>query len=136
MREEKIYIADDGKEFKFRYECQVYEDELHAPRRKVLEDYILFFYGNNTRAPYSPFREPSFVYVKQIPDEDNPVKEIWDEVISDDLNYAIECANKTGWYIHDDYERWQSVEKKKENLEKIVMRLEKVYEENKEGFDV
>jgi hypothetical protein len=36
--------------------------------------------------------------------------------------------------MHDDYERWYSVEKKKENLEKIVMRLEKVYEENKEDF--
>ena len=80
MKEKSIYIADDGKEFGYRYECQVYEDELHAPRRKVLKDYILFFYGNNTRAPYSPFREPSFVYVKQIPDDDNPVKEIWDEV--------------------------------------------------------
>ena len=78
---------------------------------------------------YSHWREPTFVFVKQIPEYDTEIEKIWNEVVSEDLSYAIECANTTGWYVKDDYERWKSVELLKESTLKITRTVEKIYEE-------
>ena len=52
MRIESKYIAEDGKSFEKRWECEDYEDQIAQPRRSILKDYILFFNSLGKEMPY------------------------------------------------------------------------------------
>lgn len=130
MKIETKYIASDGQEFQMRHECQNHEDEINQPRRKILEDYIIFYNCAKERMIYSPWREPTFVYVKKIPEYETEARAVWDEVLNEELNGTIESYERLGWYVQDEYERWQSVEKMQEDMNKTLVAVQEIFEKD------
>lgn len=125
MRTETKYIADDGTPFDFRQDCIKYEEEKIGVKYEVLKEYIILLNNSGTIIPYSPFRTPTYVYVKKVPDVDDEIYDLMAEVLSEELLSAIYSFDKTGWYTQDDYEQWQ-------NWEHYIARALRIQEKMKE----
>lgn len=133
MRSETKYFADDGKEFDNKYECRSYEDALKKPEREILKNYVLFYgvYGGKT--PYSPYIQPTYVYLKKIPTNDDPARRIWNEVLSEELAEVLEGFRKEGWYVCGNDDKWEHLsvlQKRLKNTEKKIKDIVKNFEED------
>ena len=134
MRVETKYIADDGTEFFTPHECRNYEDELKANERKVLQDYILFFGNYGAPMPYSPYHEPTYVYVKLIPEENSSIRHIWEGVLSESLSDAILGQCMRGWYIRDEDDQWHSLKNLQTKLQKRETIIQQIVKNNSDLF--
>ena len=127
MRIERRFFADDGTEFENEFKCRLYEEELLQPKMSVLKDYIIFFGAGGDIMPYSPFRQPTYVFVKKLPDTEE-IQEIWNDVVPDVLSAEIESLEELGWYYENEYERWKSLNYVKKNILHIEKRLNNLLE--------
>lgn len=134
MRIETKYIADDGAEFSTPHECKIHEDTIKKEERKALQNYILFFGNYGAPMSYSPYHDPTYVYVKLIPEDNNTIRPIWDEVLSEALSSAIQHQCIRGWYIKDENGKWHSLRDLQMELKKTETTIQKIVKHSADLF--
>ena len=130
MRIESKYIAEDGRSFEKRWECEDYEDQIAQPRRSVLKEYILFFNSLGKEIPYSYRRVPSYVFVKKLPNPDGQVFHIWNEVIPESLDSVLERFGETGWYVQIDDGLWRNLNDMRQEVASFEKSVAEIAKDN------
>jgi hypothetical protein len=134
MRIETKYYADDGTEFDNPHACREYEDKFNIPKREPLKDYILFFGALGGHMEYSPYREPTYAFVKLIPEADNPVYRLWAETLQEGLADAIEAYCIRGWYVKNDEDKWIPLKILQSSLQKQERAIQRIVKNHEELF--
>jgi hypothetical protein len=105
MKELIRYMADDGRVFNSRTECEEYERKGDVEK---LKDYIWFF--NSKGEPITADRLGGARFCKLIKPYDDSwpedVLRTWERCMDCELDDAM-CNCGMGWYFLDDYDRWQ-----------------------------
>ena len=96
----------------------------------IFENYIVFYNNSGERLNYPDSFTSKLVYVKQIPESDSEISQVWREVVPDDLYYTIEYRNKTGWYVQNENETWLNVEDMKKSVDEIIDTCQALYEQD------
>lgn len=134
MREERIYIADDGTRFEgtMAYShCLKYERDKAWETCGELRNYIRFYSWNGTELNAKSVSQNAysvyFVKVLAIPNEENEtVYKMWSDTVSCDLDDAI-CHYELGWYCSngdDDWCYWGNMVKDYEECKAMIEKLE------------
>ena len=135
MREERVYIADDGTRFEgtMAYSrCLKYEQDKAWEIYGELRNYIRFYSWNgtelNARSVSQNCYSVYFVKVLAIPNEEEneAVYNMWTSTVSCELDDVI-CDNELGWYCSngdDDWHYWGDMVKEYEECKAMIEKIE------------
>ena len=135
MREERIYIANDGTRFEgaMAYiNCVKYEQDKAWESYGDLRNYIRFYSWDgaelNIKSVSQNIFSVYFVKVLAIPNEEEnkDIYNLWSEIVSCDLDDAI-CRYELGWYCSngdDDWCYWGNIVKDYEECKATIEKIE------------
>jgi len=135
MREEKVYIANDGTRFEGEMayaNCMKYEQYQALEACGELRNYIRFYSWDgtelNAKSVADNIFSVYFVKVLDIPDEDEneEVYHLWNKAVSCDLDDAI-GRYEFGWYCSNgdnDWCYWGNIVKDYEECKAVIEKIE------------
>lgn len=128
MRKEVIYIAEDGKRFNSKEECEKYETYILLSEDFIKKNNILFFDKNfeNVSSHLEDYEfledfinRVDYIYIEK--------EELIDKLNEKFISYSfppIENKEGKGWYAYNyDANTWVNLTAKKEFIDNILQKL-------------